>query len=174
MSRTGPKAKIAKGIGLGQYFFSQLTSRRSSLSQDELPPNQFQNRRVRDSIAEFYHENTKLRRYQANVLAASSQIFLSPERLASMAFAGNRKMGKSFPLPMQNMTITACVGDVLKSRRSVRRFGKSRVPLDKLSKLLFYTSGITGVLPVTVPWEGNQITLPLPLHVSVCGGALSY
>ncbi|MEM3415343.1 MAG: SagB/ThcOx family dehydrogenase [Saccharolobus sp.] len=163
--------KIAKNMYLASNFMSPIIVKRFSLSLYDVPMNQFLERYKRISLSELYHENTKLRRYQKEV-SISTQIFSTPEMLASTSLAAPKRSGKKVPLPKNDLSLNENVGDVLRTRRSIREFGKNSISIMDLSKLLYYTNGITERLQYKLQFRDVETKVDLPLRASPSGGAL--
>lgn len=163
--------KIAKNMYLASNFMYPVTMKRFSLSFYDVPLVRLFERRKRISLSELYHENTKLRRYQKEV-EISTGIFSTPEMLLSTSLAMAKRSGKRVPLPQNDFTIKADVGDVLRLRRSVREFGKNSISITELSKILYFTNGITGHLQYKLQIKDIKTKIDLPLRACPSGGAL--
>lgn len=163
--------KLAKTMQLSSNFSCPLAEKRVSLAYNDIPLIQYYNRHRKNFLSELFHENTKMRRYQKEA-GFSTQIFSSPEMLLSTALATSKKSGKRISLPKDDLSVNSNVGDVLKARRSIRNFKNLPIPYSDLSRILFYTYGITGRLPTVTSFGDMGVKVFLPLRASPSGGAL--
>jgi SagB-type dehydrogenase family enzyme len=121
---------------------------------------------VEASIAELYHENSKQRRHD---LDFGRRIYL-----VNRSAAVRRAVARSFKgYPGASVTALpslALVGtpveDVLRRRRSHRRFTGAPLTLDELARLLHSGNGITGHL------DAPDGEVPQPVRAAPSGGAL--
>src|SRR4051812_33278328 len=105
-----------------------------------------------DSVAELFHENTKLHRDTA-VTAAQSY---SVRELDAMARAYKRyRRHPHVALPsVPDDFVGPPLADVIAARRSRRAFGSTPLALSEVSALLRWTYGITG--EIVIPGGGVQ------------------
>lgn len=89
-----------------------------------------------ESLAEIYHENTKLRAYVREVPAAPGE---TPAPLPPLAYGEARALPDPRVRP-----IAVTLEDAIRERRSRRAHSGEPVGLDELSKLLHLTYGVTG------------------------------
>ena len=162
--------RAAKNMYLASNFMCPIR-RRFTIALHDVPLIQYYERHRRDSISELYHENTKLRRCQKEA-GISTQIFSTPEMLVSTSLAIAKKGGEKIYLPKDDLSLNVNVGDVLCARRSIREFGKKSISLADLSKILYYTNGITGHLRYKVQLKDIEMEVNLPLRSCPSGGAL--
>jgi SagB-type dehydrogenase family enzyme len=105
------------------------------------------------SVAELYHENTKLHR--ATALAAIADDSYGARELEAMARAYKRyRLRPHVPLPaVANDLVGPAYADVIASRRSTRHFAPDPLALGEVSALLQWSYGTTG--EITMP--GGEI-----------------
>lgn len=150
-----------------------LRSNRISLKLDKTALYQsYMRKRSFYNLSELFHENTKLRKYTGDIY--SVEMFATPGFLVTTSRTFSQRPSKStIKLPKGNLQLDVNLGDVIKSRRSKRNFTKKSMRLDELSKLLYYSYGITGYFePTEVYVRGESVTIILPLRASPSGGAL--
>jgi SagB-type dehydrogenase family enzyme len=101
-------------------------------------------RRANESVAELFHENTKLQRAVA-VGTVADNIYDARE-LDAMARAYKRyRLHPQVPLPSRPVDdVRPPVGDVIAARRSRRNFGSDALSLTQVSTILQWSYGITG------------------------------
>ena len=96
------------------------------------------------SLAELFHENTKVRRLSAVAPADSSDF--STGEIAAMARAFKRyRLHPQVPLPERSRGAGGVsLSDAIAARRTCRDFAPAAIALDDLSVVLQWTYGITG------------------------------
>ena len=118
------------------------------------------------SISELYHENTKLQPSLPIEMIATGN-YEEAEVLAMARGYKKYRLSPQIKLPeKENFLPNAkTFDDVVTSRRSVRDFGKEKLSLSELSKVLHQSYGITGEIKRP---DGGTI----PLRSAPSGGAL--
>ena len=114
-----------------------MIRRHSALGPREEPPT--------ESLAELYHENTKLRRLPG--MAPAARPSFTPAELRAMARAYKQyRMHPHVPLPSPAAPIGPGItfDDVVAARRSGRGFADADLELAVLAKLLHQSYGVTG------------------------------
>jgi len=112
------------------------------------------------SISELYHENTKDREHLAPIMSNIPQQ-QGPWYRAFRKYPHRPKIRLEIPSPGTSPGLE----EVIQKRRSLRKYTGEPVSLDKLSRLLFFSNGITGRTPVS----DDAV---LPLRASPSAGAL--
>jgi SagB-type dehydrogenase family enzyme len=156
------------GIQVGcPYVFLYSTSPWLSSS----PLHQFWQKDVNlYEISELYHENTKYRRCLEH-LNIGVGMFQRPELVEAVCGIFHSYPSVSrIPLPIENMEIKRDIGEVIVKRRSIRYFEDAPITLNELSKLLYFSFGITGNLEFHEEQTGKKMTQYFRAYPS--GGAL--
>lgn len=96
------------------------------------------------SIAELFHENSKLNSYKLKELQFSLAKAVSDPDFKKASL----NSGKSYPtLPRKHLLsqreLKANIGDIIWHRRSIRSFSSESIKFEELSDLLLYSSGIS-------------------------------
>jgi len=123
-------------------------------------------------IAELYHENTKLHRYAILQTALSTDVFMKQPPIIEAATRAFKEYlhCPRVTLPQEDMTLSARLSEVIRARRSVRHFDNQPITLAELSKLLYYSNGITASYDFIELVSGRQMTQHL--RAAPSGGAL--
>jgi SagB-type dehydrogenase family enzyme len=118
-----------------------------------------------DDAAETYHEASKLSRGASfRDSAGVLRLLASPELQLTATRAVRRNRQQPFvPLP-EPEPLTRPLGSAIRSRRSVRAFGREPLSLSALAALLEAGYGVTGSLPLGAHAQ--------PLRAAPSGGAL--
>lgn len=123
-------------------------------------------------LAELYHENTKLRAHQIYQVGLSGDVFMGMPPIIESA----TKIFKEYPnkptvqLPLDSMQVDGSLGETILNRRSSRRFNGKPIPLNTLSKLLYYSNGITARID-SHEWRTGR-PLRQFVRAAASGGAL--
>ena len=101
-----------------------------------------------DSLAELYHENSKLRKTNARDFGHYISSFAKlPYMLRKMSHAYKTyptSLQLSLPTPQGSSSRTSNgLEEIISRRRTIRAFTGEKLPLDVFSKLLFYSCGVT-------------------------------
>jgi SagB-type dehydrogenase family enzyme len=121
-----------------------------------------------ESLAELFHENTKLHPTPGSSLALIPPPGFKPDELRAMARAHKRyRRHPSVALPEMAALPANDVAfdEVIERRRSGRRFADEDLPLEDLAKILHQSYGVTG--SARLPNGDQQHFRPVP-----SGGAL--
>ena len=97
---------------------------------------------------EKYHEKTKIRKFAKSDFSQKGV----PEEWKTVYFKGYGRLAEIM-LPKPDPLAKELLRDALKNRKSSREFGKEKLPLTKLSTLLFYSAGLR---VHTSSWTGNR------------------
>lgn len=92
---------------------------------------------------EVYNENSKLRRWNESVTIRSIQEFTHPKTFECLtnSFQSYRFCEK---LKLhRDLKLDGNLGDIIKNRKSVRNFSGDPLSIDEISKILYYSCGIT-------------------------------
>jgi SagB-type dehydrogenase family enzyme len=103
-----------------------------------------------------YHENSKL--YSHHIPTEEKILQISEQRMRQIvqAYKVYPNARQKIQLPKNFDNSNMFIEDVMKSRRSVRDFSGNPLTINQLSKLLYFTYGITGSQPA-----GKDIVQPL-------------
>jgi SagB-type dehydrogenase family enzyme len=121
-----------------------------------------------ESLAELFHENTKLHATPGSSLALTPPPGFKPDELRAMARAYKRyRRHPQIALPdVANLPASDAAFDaVVAKRRSGRRFADADIALPELAKILHQSYGVTG--SASLPGGDRQFFRPVP-----SGGAL--
>jgi SagB-type dehydrogenase family enzyme len=123
-------------------------------------------------IAELYHENTKLHRYAIVQVALSTDTFMKQPPIIEAATRAFKEYlhCPRVALPREEMTLSSRLDEVIRTRRSIRDYSGEPMTLTELSKLLFYTNGITASYHFTELVSKRQMIQHL--RAAPSGGAL--
>lgn len=139
-----------------------MRRRTSDLGKLQLEPERF-------SLSEIFHENTKMRpsnvrKYGWHILNISKNLNLIEQMSNSY---------KTYPtvkrviLPKKFEYSKVSVEDTIKNRRSIREYSGKSLNVNELSKLLYFSYGITGSIAIPIAPELSQLFRAAP-----SGGAL--
>lgn len=116
-------------------------------------------RETLDSISEIYHENTKDRE-RVIPMDFGYAPATGPWHRAFKKYPHRPRLALSVPEP----AASPGAEEVMRSRRTLRQFTGEPLTLTEVERLLYFTNGITGAVPL----EGGT----LPLRASPSAGAL--
>jgi SagB-type dehydrogenase family enzyme len=120
----------------------------------------YERRDTTDDIIEVGHDLTKLRRSNVTRIREAVSVFQQPSALESQ-FAQDRAYPLQPRVRLPQAVIPDCpFGDLLRARRSVRRFARKPLGLSTLGSLLFGAIGETGRTEVGGS-EDNPVTVSL-------------
>jgi len=123
-------------------------------------------------LAELYHENTKFRRYQAFQITLSGDVFMGQPPIIE----ATTRIFKEYPnrprirLPLEDLALNKPLDETMLLRRSSRDYTGEPITVKDLSKLLYYTNGITARFDYKERFTGK--VLRQFLRASASGGAL--
>lgn len=123
-------------------------------------------------LAELYHENTKFRRHQAFQIMLSGDVFMGQPPIIE----ATTRIFKEYPnrprirLPLEDIGVKKPIDETILLRRSSRDYTGEPITMKDLSKLLYYTNGITARFDYKERFTGKVLRQFLRAYAS--GGAL--
>lgn len=98
-------------------------------------------------LSKKFHENSKITRENEEKLSVLESLFSHPEIVKKVCNTFLEYTGvKEIPLPAKNMKISKSIYECIANRRSARNFTGNTIDLNMLSKLLWHSYGITGMM----------------------------
>jgi SagB-type dehydrogenase family enzyme len=110
-------------------------------------------------FSEIYHNNSKITRKNYKKLSKLEELFTSPDIIKKLlnTYTSYIKTEEIF-LPIENIEITTPFHNCISNRRSARSFTGEAININQLSKLLWHSYGITGMLKLIERDSKEEVT----------------
>lgn len=147
-----------KEMGITKDILDDVLKRHNIRISEEL----FDRQRHKDTylmdLSKKFHENSKITRANVKMLSTLESLFASPEIVKMLGNTFLKYTGtKEILLPTENMGISKSIYTCIANRRSVRNFTGKSIDLGILSRLLWHSYGITGMLKLRERKTGEEV-----------------